>query len=467
MSVIESTRTRTLTNENTPLLSNDFERSQRLSESIRYDSTSSATQTRLKISHCRRAFCLIVLFDLLMTVVLWLFECGTQSSEKYPFFEVMKDHVIKYSIYSSIFDILLLSTFRFSFLQLTYAILRLNHWWPVAVSTALCNCLTIAKIFFIFLKNILNIPMTVVNLAFSFCITWIEVWFLDSKVLPEEAQIAERLSIQGQPNIYDYERSGFHPLFRPFSTIPPSSKYFSPAASIEPSDYEKNEELEKTLDASTMEIYNQGKYAFDRILHLYNNQDIWKLEQKKSDDTVYSFEDPEYGKTFKLVANITEFQPFYIFENILKKGNEFPEWNKSISSVKTLQTISENCLITVEVSAPAAMGLISSREFVTVRMIDQVNGKTLLDPPLYVSAGISTDKLDDELDNCDFVRGFNGPTGFIITSAQSPYSSTLVWILNTDLKGNLSRGLVNRNLVSTMFSFSNSMRKRLEEILES
>ena len=50
------------------------------------------------------------------------------------------------------------------------------------------------------------------------------------------------------------------------------------------------------------------------------------------------------------------------------------------------------------------MGLISSREFVTVRMIDQVNGKTLLDPPLYVSAGISTDKLDDELDNCDFVR---------------------------------------------------------------
>lgn len=35
MSVIESTRTRTLTNENTPLLSNDFERSQRLSESIR------------------------------------------------------------------------------------------------------------------------------------------------------------------------------------------------------------------------------------------------------------------------------------------------------------------------------------------------------------------------------------------------------------------------------------------------
>ena len=43
--------------------------------------------------------------------------------------------------------------------------------------------------------------MTIVCLVFAFCITWVEVWFLDSKVLPEEEAQADS-SFLNQISLY-------------------------------------------------------------------------------------------------------------------------------------------------------------------------------------------------------------------------------------------------------------------------
>uniref|UniRef100_H2ZG38 START domain-containing protein n=1 Tax=Ciona savignyi TaxID=51511 RepID=H2ZG38_CIOSA len=133
-----------------------------------------------------------------------------------------------------------------------------------------------------------------------------------------------------------------------------------------------------------------------------------------------------------------------------------PEWNKTVSSVKVLGKIGQQTFLTLEVSAPAALGLISSREFVTVRRIDKFEDE-------YISAGISTDSCENLVPKSNFVRGVNGPTGFVIgPGKEGPYSTKFVWILNTNLKGNLSQSLVNRNLTATLINFVASMKERLK-----
>lgn len=390
------------------------------------------------------------------------------------FFEVLKDQVTKFTLYTSTFDVLMFSAIRFAFLEVMYACVRIQHWWAVAISTTVSNILTFAKIFLIFYKPTPStIPMTIVLLVFSFCITWIEVWYLDSKVLPEENAVVERMSQIYQqpvrPQLYDYQRAGFHPQFQPSAFAAASSHYFSPAASVVPSEcgYQQLQggDGEKVLDLHTQEMINQGKYAFDRLLMFYNDQEVWNLEKKKGEDCVFSYEDHEYGKTFMLISQINDYQPQHIFEEVIMKGEDMPKWNKSVMSVHKVRSLSANSSITVETSAPAAMGMIASRQFVTVRYHARPGDPILRGKDdMFVSAGMSTDKWDHQLPQNSFVRGFNGPTGFIVSPGAEVDSSKFVWILNTDLKGNLSRGLVNSNLVSTMFGFVASMRKYLLEI---
>lgn len=446
--------------ERTPLINNGFH------HSMQSDAVSITTVSRSRrISHPRRTFCLLVLFDLLLTAVLWLFECGIQSNAQHTFFDILNSQVTEYEIDTSLFDVLILSACRFLFLEVTYAGIRIKHWWPIAVSTCVSSILVFGKIFLIFLTNHtpLNIPMTIVCLVFAFFITWAEVWYLDSKVLPEEEAISDMLAQQqniaqhnNHNNFYNY---GFHPNFRP--TVAVSSKYYSPVASIDPIDLKDDHDL---LTINEQEMVAQGKYAYQRLMTLYNDVSIWKFEQKKGLDEVFSYDDMQYGKTFKLVASVNYYSPKFIFENVLMKGEDLPKWNKSITSVKILRQIGSNTKVTCEISAPAAMGMISSRQFVTVRT---ASTPTCDDnsPCQYVSAGMSTELLDDEIQtDPSLVRGFNGPTGFILSDGDDDNSTKFVWILNTDIRGNISRGLVNRNLVSTMFNFVIALRKYLDDL---
>jgi len=444
--------------ERTPLINNGFH------HSMQSDAVSITTVNRnRRISHPRRTFCLLALFDLLLTTVLWLFECGIQSNAKDTFFDVLNSQVTEYKIDTSLFDVLVLSASRFLFLEATYAIFCIKHWWPIAVSTCVSNMLMFGKIFLIFLTNHtpLNIPMTIVCLVFAFCITWVEVWFLDSKVLPEEEAQADMLA-QHQSNIQNGRNSfynyGFHPGFRPMGAA--SSKYYSPVASIEPIDLKEDHDL---LTMNEKEIVAQGKYAYQRLMTLYDDVSIWKFEQKKGLDEVFSYDDLQYGKTFMLVASVDHYSPKYIFENVLMKGEDLPKWNKSITSVKILRQVGSNTKVTCEISAPAAMGMISSRQFVTVRTTNTPTCDS--DAHTYISAGMSTELLDDEIQtDPSLVRGFNGPTGFILSNGDNENSTKFVWILNTDIRGNISRSLVNRNLVSTMFNFVVALRKYLNDI---
>ncbi|XP_042700709.1 STARD3 N-terminal-like protein isoform X2 [Chrysemys picta bellii] len=113
------------------------------------------------ISDVRRTFCLFVTFDLLFVTLLWIIELN------------------------------LLAVFRFNVLILAYAMCRLRHWWAIAFTTAVTSAFLLAKVILskLFSQGAFGYVLPII----SFILAWIETWFLDFKVLPQEAEEENRL----------------------------------------------------------------------------------------------------------------------------------------------------------------------------------------------------------------------------------------------------------------------------------
>nr|CAB3266636.1 stAR-related lipid transfer protein 3 [Phallusia mammillata] len=423
-----------------------------------------------KMSDSRRTFCLFVTFDFIVTILLWIILCGVSSSSSLSFYTILYDQVCQLDLRTSLFDVVILAAVRFCFLELTFAAFRVRHWWPVAICTVVCDILLILKIFATFatpdVGHYCNVPMTIVLLLADFIFTWIEVWFIDSKVLPGEMKTAQKtvqafLQQSYQSTMPEEHRNLIMPRNFPSTAASEHFSFFSAPESEAghtavgaESMYYSMHGYNRTMLLNN-HIIQEGVVGLNSLWAQYTNRDLWKTEkQLKNGDVVYSMETPEYGKSFKIEAEI-DVAPHIIFQEIVTKTEEMPDWNKTVASVKVLRRIGDKSSVTLEVSSPAALGLIPSREFVTVRRIDKIGD-------VFISAGVSTQSCEELVPKTNFIRGVNGPTGFIIAPGKDgPHSSSFVWILNTDLKGNLSRSLVNRNLTSTVIDFVSALRRRL------
>ncbi|XP_015993535.1 STARD3 N-terminal-like protein [Rousettus aegyptiacus] len=141
------------------------------------------------ISDVRRTFCLFVTFDLLFITLLWIIELNVNGGIE----NTLEKEVVKYDFYSSYFDIFLLAVFRFKVLILAYAVCRLRHWWAIALTTAVTSAFLLAKVILskLFSQGAFGYVLPII----SFILAWIETWFLDFKVLPQEAEEENRLRI--------------------------------------------------------------------------------------------------------------------------------------------------------------------------------------------------------------------------------------------------------------------------------
>uniref|UniRef100_A0A8C4L307 StAR related lipid transfer domain containing 3 n=1 Tax=Equus asinus TaxID=9793 RepID=A0A8C4L307_EQUAS len=133
-------------------LARDLERSlpavASLSSSLSHSQTLSShllpppPEKRRAISDVRRTFCLFVTFDLLFVSLLWIIELNTKTGIQ----KNLEQEIIHYNFKTSFFDIFVLAFFRFSGLLLGYAVLRLRHWWVIAVTTLVSSAFLIVKV---------------------------------------------------------------------------------------------------------------------------------------------------------------------------------------------------------------------------------------------------------------------------------------------------------------------------------
>ncbi|NWH41761.1 STAR3 protein, partial [Chloropsis hardwickii] len=372
-------------------------------------------EKRKAISDVRRTFCLFVTFDLLFISLLWIIELNTKVGIK----ENLKDEIINYKFKTSFFDIFLLALFRFVVLLLGYAVVRLRHWWVIAVTTLVSSAFLIVKVILseLLTKGAFGYLLPIV----SFVIAWLETWFLDFKVLTQEAE-EERWFLAAQA-------AASRPLLYPRALS--EGQFYSPPESFAGSDNESDEEGvgRKALTAQEKEYVRQGKEAMEVVDQILAQEENWKFEKNNASDfgdVVYTFEIPFHGKTFILKAFL-QCSPEMVYQEVILQPEKMILWNRTVAACQILQRVEDNTIVSYDVAAGAAGGVVSPRDFVNVRRIERRRDR-------YVSSGMSTThSLKPPLSK--YVRGENGPGGFIVLKCPSNAKvCTFIWILNTDLK---------------------------------
>uniref|UniRef100_A0AAA9T6F4 StAR-related lipid transfer protein 3 n=2 Tax=Bos TaxID=9903 RepID=A0AAA9T6F4_BOVIN len=384
------------------------------------------SEKRRAISDVRRTFCLFVTFDLLFISLLWIIELNTNTGIQ----KNLEQEIINYRFKTSFFDIFVLAFFRFSGLLLGYAVLRLRHWWVIALLS----------------KGAFGYLLPIV----SFVLAWLETWFLDFKVLPQEAE-EERWYLAAQAAV------ARGPLL--FSGALSEGQFYSPPESFAGSDNESDDEIvgKKSFSAQEREYVLQGKEAMAVVDQILAQEENWKFEKNNEyGDTVYTIEIPFHGKTF-ILKTFLPCPAELVYQEVILQPERMVLWNKTVTACQILQRVEDNTLISYDVSSGAAGGVVSPRDFVNVRRIERRRDR-------YLSAGIATTHCAKPPTH-KYVRGENGPGGFIVLkSASNPRVCTFIWILNTDLKGRLPRYLIHQSLAATMFEFAFHLRQRIGEL---
>uniref|UniRef100_A0A674MXX7 StAR related lipid transfer domain containing 3 n=1 Tax=Takifugu rubripes TaxID=31033 RepID=A0A674MXX7_TAKRU len=399
---------------------------------------------RKTISDVRRTFCLFVTFDLLFISLLWIIELNVSSGCR-----ILNHEVIHYDYRSSFFDIFLLAVFRFLCLQLGYAAFRLRHWWVVAVSqlASLRHALFSCSLSSLLSQNAFGyvLPIT------SFVVAWLETWFLDFKVLTQEADderaylAAVNAACERAPMIYPRAVS--------------DGQFYSPPESVAGSEEDLDEEGlgRRAVTAQEKEYVSQGREAMSVVEQILSQEENWKFEKNNdAGDAVYTLEIPFHGKTFILKA-LMQCPAELVYQEVILQPEKMVQWNRTISACQILQRVDDNTMVSYDVSSGAAGGVVSARDFVNVRRVERKR-------ECYMSAGMATNH--DSKPPCGrFVRGENGPGGFVVLkSSMNPSVCTFIWVLNTDLKGRLPRYLIHQSLAATMFEFMTHLRQRIGEL---
>ncbi|XP_064439503.1 stAR-related lipid transfer protein 3 isoform X5 [Mirounga angustirostris] len=382
-------------------------------------------EKRRAISDVRRTFCLFVTFDLLFISLLWIIELNTNTGIQ----KNLEQEIIHYNFKTSFFDIFVLAFFRFSGLLLGYAVLQLRHWWmiapvfPLSLLPSPGQVTTLVSSAFLIVKVILSELLSKGAFGYllpivSFVLAWLETWFLDFKVLPQEAE-EERWYLAAQAAV------ARGPLL--FSGALSEGQFYSPPESFAGSDNESDEDV--------------GKKSFSA---------------QEYGDTVYTIEVPFHGKTF-ILKTFLPCPAELVYQEVILQPERMVLWNKTVTACQILQRVEDNTLISYDVSSGAAGGVVSPRDFVNVRRIERRRDR-------YLSSGIATTHCAKPPTH-KYVRGENGPGGFIVLkSARNPRVCTFIWILNTDLKGRLPRYLIHQSLAATMFEFAFHLRQRIGEL---
>lgn len=332
----------------------DFSRSQ--SHSINFiteDFLAGYMEDGRRMSVVRRFFCLFVTFDLFFISLLWLI-CILITGDN--IYNALKTQIIHYTIYASLFDIVMAAICRFTVLILFYALLYINHWSIIALSTSGSCAFLIAKVFFF---NWLDTPQPVFQVLLivtSFVLSWGEAWFLDCKVIPQET-IARNYMLAVSPHLTD-DRT---PLMAPFlnSAMPPESiaNFYSPYDSCHNSDEE---------DDQDEDYRNMGKECVRKAFSLLEASD-WNFEKVTAKgDTIQSTQRDKLGKVFRLTARI-HFPAKKLLEHLFYKIEEIPKWNPTILESKIIKKIDTHTDISYQATASAGSGMIKSRDFVNLR----------------------------------------------------------------------------------------------------
>ncbi|XP_060517726.1 steroidogenic acute regulatory protein-like isoform X2 [Cylas formicarius] len=410
-----------------------------------------------RMSNVRRFFCLFVTFDVLFISLMWLI-CIMLKGQN--IMNALEQQIVHYNIRTSLFDIVLVALGRFLVLVFFYALLYINHWIIISLSTSFSCAFLIGKVFMYDWPHSSQPVFEVLLVLASFILSWGEAWFLDFRVIPQETHASRYLITSTES-----ERA---PLIRSYVQGLPSmctesvGNFYSPLGTPEGSLY-RNEAMHVTypsvkLTGEQEEGYqSRAAMAFQNAWDLVQESD-WKLERQQGQDKVFTRNVPKVGKIFKLEAEVDASSKF-LLEELYYKVQDFPKWNPAIKESHKIQIIDEHTDICYQISTNGAGGLVSSRDFVNLRRWGHIED-------CYIIAFMKTEHPSLPV-NSKFTRGETGVGCYLMQDvSKKPAKCRFCWVLNTNLKIKIPKFVLEKEFAGMMFTFLKDLRHHISNSTE-
>jgi len=387
-----------------------------------------------RISPARRFFCLLVTFDVLLCTIFWL-VCVVLSGVNV--FAEIKDQIVNYSIETSLFDVVASSLARFVLLIFVYAVVRMDHWWMIALTTAASSIGCLVKILYFKWQSATSLSTFQVTLIVTFFIlSWLEVWLYDHRVIPHEAR-ARHMSQRryGGPILSQTSRL-VDPVQQQrvrdyLSTCTGSvANFYSPMGSLAGSDDEEGgpSSLSRPhthLTGEQLALRQRAEENCRQALDLMQSSDWRQEECIAPGDVLYSRQAGGQAQFLFTCTVACATEPFA--NELIHNCSHCPEWNKSITMCRQLQQVDGQCEVRYQRTGPFLGGVISPRDFINLRL----RGRKGL---MFFSAVVACEHRDDPRDP-GFVRAVNRPT--IITvrpCVDRPRHCVVEWLMNFDCR---------------------------------
>ncbi|KAK6634367.1 hypothetical protein RUM43_011767 [Polyplax serrata] len=381
-------------------------------EGTHLDEVASGFRRNGRMSAVRRFFCCFVLFDLLLIALTWLICIVIIDSNN--IINIVKQQVLHYSIITSLFDIV----------------------WATANEPA----------------------FHVIIILMSFIVSWLETWFFDFRVIPQELFAQQYAWSRGRfseslnnllldPNLRNSVIRQF-----PRHTIgdtreESTGNFYSPLESPEGSDNESDESRipSKLLNE---ELLQRGKDNLELAWNILNDNG-WTLQKSTNcSESVFSKQHKQLGKFF-LLRTTMNVKAETLLQDLFKNVDRLTTWNKSVLESRRLLVIDDHTDVTYQVSAPGGNGVITSRDFVNVRHWN-MRGDS------FVLAGISV-PYPSLPSNKFYIRGENGPCCWAIKPLEGN-NCNFQFLLNTDLKGWIPKYVFENAIISVLLDYSQSLK---------
>lgn len=386
----------------------------------------------------RRRFLVVAIFDLCLITILWLI-CTVIKGSDWPsiFFKeinIFEPQFLKISL----FDIVMIAVVRVFVLIFCYALLLVDHWLPVALTTFTTTIFLVVKVLFFFSHNPSGLPQYLVVIS-SLTIAWFELWLVPFRVLPRE------------------RRQLIVPIETPTSVIAHSrhlttdDEFRSAISSGSDSEDERIPKLSSGRVFSKAEYSDAVDKAEAEVRQDMENVQFWKIVSR----------DPEIRFCDQKRIYYMRFEAHCSTQSLFKAvWKDNPLWNKHVTEFRVvlhIDPITELCYTT---TAPAMRRYISARDFLDVR-----RARMWPEKDLYECFIVSVDSsILPANANKKMVRGFNGPNMFRFAKSEAdPSVSVYEWIMNSDVKGDIPRRLVERATSGFLADYSRNLRNFLND----
>ncbi|XP_020710138.2 steroidogenic acute regulatory protein-like isoform X2 [Athalia rosae] len=426
-----------------------------------------------RMSNVRRFFCLFITFDLLFTCLMWLI-CIMLAGDNVE--TAFVKQVVHYNIKTSLFDIVMAAVCRFTVLLLFYALLYINHWIIIALSTAATCAFLIAKVFLFDWPSSVQPVFEVLLILSSFVLAWSEAWFFDFRVIPQEMQARDWLI-----GTAESERA---PLLQQFLAGPRShytesvANFYSPMESPEHSDTEENEwyhngsggvrssanlivPILPKLSSQKVEEYQAiASTTLNRAWELIDSPN-WTFElETDNGDTVSSMHLPKPDGKIMKITGIINLSAQELLDELFQNIEQSIKWNKQLAESRKILAIDDGIDIVYQATVPAGGGIVGARDFIMLRCCNERNSSL-------ISACISI-PFADIPPRKNFVRGENGVGCLMMEPIEGEENQRcrLTWLLNTNLKGWLPTRLIDSSLSNALVDFMKHLRNHVHRMKE-